>query len=416
MARNTRTATLIGPESSANAAIDVDVEVTALGDRDSEAAWDTWIDDLRSTENSGTIRAYKLSVGEDGSPNYGKGSKHALLGSWPHQMYDLDSLSEKLRKEFMEPGETAWFKVTGTTQGKSGTMCSQVVKLIRSKSAENTGPESLTQLFQLMQQGQERNAQMLREIIRPADAPVQAQGKGLAETAKEFAAILVPVLGPVLAALIARPAKPATDFGAMVDAMRSMKGFITGNDEEGNSNDTPTVAIIKSIAPALPQLLQILQQRNVAPVVAPRISAPAINQQFLPDAIPSGNPPRKIVDAVPTPKPASFAVPTSNPQQGVDKEMLDILKPQLEQLADVAAAGESAKDAAHLVVSMLQGLPQAERILQTLSTLVEDKAAFQRLAVLAPKIRAHADWFEQFRVELESILFEDDSQPSGDSG
>lgn len=408
MARQAQLITAADREKAADSVYSTDpTEITDLGDRDAEDAWNDWQEALRSSEAGGLIHAHRLPTDSDGNPLQGKGARFSHLGSWDHQLFSFEELVEKLRREFIKPGERAHIKLTGMVKGKRGSMFSQIVTIERAAvSTDGAGGESVSQLFRLMQEGQQQNAQMLREIIQPAIPTAQTPSRSFSDTAKEFTAILAPIVGPILAAWIARPAKPKSDLAELVGAMSQMKDFISGKSDNDDSESGTLATIIKAVAPALPDLAKVLASsaRPMAMPARPALSAPA------------------HVASIPTPaarpvaiSPAAVSVESSRVQEnspsGVTNEMISQIKPHLEELATLAEEKQDPKEVAKLLISMLP-----ETMLQILDNLVQDKATFQRLALLSPKVKLHAEWFESLRQAIDSELEQGDSDESQKEG
>lgn len=359
-------------------------------DPDSEQSWDEWIDALKNADTAGVIRAHRLPVDADGNPMLGKGSRQIYLGSWPHQLYTFDDLLAKLTKEFLKPGETAHVKLTGTAPGHRGVMFSRIVTLQKADGpvdpASNNG-ETIGQLFKVLQESQDRQLATLRDLMAPNPAPA-APGRGGMEIVKDIAAIMAPILGPAIAAYIARPALPKSDMGELLNVMVQMKEFVSGTSPS-ESEDSTTLGIIKAVAPALPQLLQILSHQPAAPPVVARPRLP--------------RPPMPTVDLS---KPSSIPQSSNAPTTEVDP-VLAQLKPQLDQLAQLAEQNADPIEVAKLTLQMIP--PDFQ---DKLAEIVADPAGFARMAVLSPELKKHSTWFESLRKALEDELFEKEEQPS----
>lgn len=368
-----------------------DAEVTQLGDADSEDAWDDWIEALKQSEDSGTVRAYKLPTDEDGNPRQGKGTRQITLGAWAHQLYSPKELEAKIVREFLKPGEIAHVKFMGTTSGRKGVMFSRIVTLQRAEEPAQD-KETVAGLFKLMQDGQQQQVQVLREIIQPV-APAQLQPSQTPAIMGRVLELAIPTLGTILAALIARP-KPQSDIGALIGAMSEMKSFITGEGGREESDST-AVAIVKAVAPAFPELLKLMAQ-NSAPVgtvqrrlPAPDGSRPTVARTVQATAMPSSTPP-PIVAA-------------SKPTGDNDVNFIELAN-QLEQLATLAEQKIDPAEVAKLVLTTIP--PEYD---ESLANLVETPANFARLGLLSPKMKLHAEWFENLRLALVQEIFEPDT-------
>lgn len=368
-------------------------QIMQIGDADSEAAWDEWISALKNNDAAGTVRAHRLPVDGDGNPMLGKGTRQVYLGSWPHQLYAFDDLLAKITKEFLKPGELAHIKLTGTAAGVRGQMFARIVTLQRADAPVDqttSGGETVGQLFKVMQESQQAQLAVMRELMTPAPIQQTTPARSGMEVVKDIAGIVTPLLAPAIAAMIARPPAPRSELADLIGAMAQLKDFMGGENNRDDS-DSPTIAIVKAVAPALPQLLQLLNQTPPAPALA---------RPMLPR--PRPNPTADLTAPTQTPNPAP-ASPSP-----MSQDMLDKLAPQIDQLATLAEQKADPVEVAKLTLQMLPA-----EIYDKLADLVADPAAFARLSLLAPRMKAHAAWFEQLRVALENELFEPD--PPGDS-
>lgn len=376
-------------EAAAEAEYTTQGEAMQLGDADSEDAWDDWIQSLKNAENTGTVRAYKLPTDEDGNPRLGKGTRQISLGSWAHQLYSPSELEAKIVREFLKPGEIAHVKFTGTSNGTRGTVFSRIVTLQRPE-AMAADKENVGTLFKVVQEGQAMQLQTLREIFQPPAAPVQSAG--MSPLLVKSLELSIPILGSIITAIIARP-KPQSDIGQLISAMADLKSLVPGS-ESPRDDDSTTVAIVKAVAPALPQLLQYLNSQ-------PKPPAATGQRQLASPGVAAVIDPTKptVVQASVRQPPPPFTTPPPTPgppdRTTGDTAMLAQLKPQLEMLAEIAARGEPPEEVAQL---LLQTLP--EEFDDALSRLVETPEAFKSLGLISPAIRQHAEWFERLRLAL----------------
>lgn len=382
-----------------------DGETIQLGDRDSEDQWDRWIEELKQTEATGVVRAYKLPTDENGDLKTSKGTRQITLGSWPHQLYEPDVLQAKIVREFLKPGEIAHVKFTGTSSGKSGVVFSRIVTLQKPDVPEGT-QESVGTLFKVVQEGQAAQLQTLREIFQPPATP--AQSFGLSPMLAKSLELSIPILGSIITALISRP-KPTSDISALIGAMADLKNLMPGGDGGGREDESTTAAIIKAVGPALPQLLEYLKATATQPAVAARpiqarIAAPLHGAQSgMQPTQPARRPPPVINPSQPSAPASRFRDSDASHPAGNDA-MLAQLKPQLEMLAEIAARGEPPEEVASL---LMQTLP--EEFDDALSRLVETPQTFQQLGLISPAIRQHAEWFERLRLALAAEFADPDS-------
>lgn len=354
-----------------------------IGDRDSEIAWDDWIQGLRESEGTGTVTAFKLPVDAEGNPSQGRGTRQARLGSWPHMLFTLEELSDKIIKGFLKPGETAHVRFVGTQPGTRGTIVQKIVTLSRS-STEPEHENEFASAMKITQEALDRQAQMMERLLVRDVAPQPQRNALISPELKEVLIACMPVVGTIVGALIQRP-KPKSDMTELLGALSSMKEFISG--ESSSKDEDTTLSIVKAVAPGAMQLLTTLAAQR-QPNAAPRrvIARPVPGTQPIRLNVPA---PAMSQSAVLTPSP-------SQPAKEVENDpMLAQLAPQLETLAQIAETNADPTEVAKLV---LDSVP--ESFDEKLWELISDPMRFNRLFILAPKLKSHAEWMEKLRVAL----------------
>jgi hypothetical protein len=354
-----------------------------IDDQDAQAQWEEWGEALKHSESTGSIRAYKLPMTEDGTPDVNsKGSKQIYLGTFEHQQYSFDTLCMHLRKAYMQPGEVMAVRLTAFTPGQRGTKFNRIITLQRSKDENETasGGSDFSALMREMRASQEQQARMMERILAPRAQEVLGPKADYLETATKIAGILSPIIAPALAAWIARPARKS-DLGEMVAALASLKDLANGGDGSG-SDDNSTTTIIKAVAPGALQLLSQLAA-NQRPAVVPVTR----QRPRLPPA-----PPQPMAPARAT----TTATETQSELSPEDNAMLAQLVPQLEQLAALAAQGADPQEVAQLV---METLPDDPEIDERLYAFLNRKVAYMTLFAL-PAVKPHKEWFERLRFAL----------------
>lgn len=372
-----------------------------LDDLDTEESWDRWIEDLKGSEATGTVQVYKLPLDSEGNPSMAKGARQIFLMSCAHQQYGFEELITLVKTRFMQPGELATIRITGRRSGTRGVMFNRIVPVQRETGNAPGVPESggnVLGVIQAMQAQNTRTNEMLERIMsgnRPPDAPPQ---KPASESVKEWLAILAPLAAPIVTAYLNRPA-PKSDLEGLIGAMVKLKD-LTGDGGGSADDENTTLGIVKAVAGPGLQLLNTLAQ-NRTPV--PQIPGPRRVRQVPPSiaaskAVPVSSPTGEHPGGVPAPSSESTPGTSSVPAPSKENEaMLAQLAPQLDQLATLAAQGAEPAEVAKLVMDML---PQNDDIDQQLYGIVSDAASFSRLAMLAPRMKEHAEWFEKLRVAM----------------
>ncbi len=374
-----------------------DAQPTFGGDADTEQAWNGWFDAIQNAEGQGKIRVYKVPTNEDGSPNLTSKGQIQMLTA-PHDQYNFDELCNIIRKDYMEPGETICVRMMGFREGVKGFEFNRIIMLKRGRSqapAEQANSQ-LGEILRAMQTSQESNAALMREMLTPREQPPQKSGL---ETLAQTAGIIGPLVIPLIAAWIAKPAvKPTNDLGMLMDAMLKLKDITSGNTQSENGEDNSMLGIIKAVAPTGLQLLNTLasQQRQIAPVRQQTI-APKIPQIAPPVAVSTNDVSAKL-DTIDTP-----------PQTSEIPPMIAKLKDMLAELITLCDAKQTPADVAELTLSML-----TEEYDAPLFELVSDVDKFGKLKMLNSGIATpeRAPWFEQLRQELFNRMVEPEDAPS----
>lgn len=371
----------------------VDNPLMPLDDLDTEESWDSWIDDLKTSEASGTVRVYKLPLDSDGNPTMAKGARQILLMSCPHQQYSFDDLIDHVKLNFLQPGEMATLRILGTRSGHRGVMFNRMVPVQRAASGANHSPESagsnVLGVIQAMQTQTRQQTEMLERIMRGERTAEPAAPK---ESIKEWLTVLAPIAGPIITAWLARPA-PKSDLEGLIGAMVKLKDLTGDGGGSGNEEDT-TLGIVKAVAGPGLQLLNTLAQnhgQNVphrirhVPASAKTATLPPANGVATSAA--SAQP---VPESPPVPPASQSAASETDP-------MLAQLAPQLEQLAAMAEQGADPAEVAKLVMDML---PNNDDLDQRLYGLLSDTSSFARLKLMAPKMQQFSEWFEKLRVAM----------------
>jgi hypothetical protein len=393
-----------------------------VDDADSEAAWDGWISDLKRANGSGLIRAAKLPTDEQGNPL--PNSKGQIqLGSWPHDQFDYDSLLAHIRMRFMKPGETIHVRITGTEPGKPGVKVNNIVSLQRDAPAVGTDAmtSQLGEVLTAMREDRAALTTTLQAILTPPAPPAApVPGPSAMVVMKDIAAVLTPFFAPIIAAWIARPSKPQSDIGQMIEAVARLKDLSNGGSEGGSNDDNSIAGLVKAVAPSGLQLLNTLAQnqqrpaalpppRGVPPaqvsarVVVPTAPIAPVHSSAVPPAAVRAND-GSDASVVPIVHPAPVAPSAPPPISHEDTSMLASLKPHLEELCNLADQSADAVEVAKLTLATLP--PEFD---EAIADLISNKENFERLRIICPRMTAHAAWFEMLRVTLETEIFEPDS-------
>jgi hypothetical protein len=349
-------------------------------DVDSEGSWDEWIKGLKDSDETGTVRAYRLPVDGEGNPTSAKG-RQILLGSWSHQLYTLEQLCEKVKADFMRAGEVAHIRFQGNQSGRRGVMFNKIITLQKAQTATDLTPVPQSETANVIRALQDGQSQMMQLMERLATKPEEPK-KDWLETFGKIAAILTPIATPLVTHLLTRQ-PPKSDLEALMGTMLKMKEFVNGDG--GGGEDESMSSMIKAIAPSALQAFAALAANQARPV------------------IPAGASPRRVMIRQPVPghvAPVPIVTPeTSAPAQtqAEFEPMLAQLKPQLDQLAQLAVQGAAPEEVAKLTLDML---PENDEFDAMLFDYLSDKSKFSRLFVLSPALGEQKDWAEKLRVAM----------------
>jgi hypothetical protein len=394
-----KTAELLGPEAEEAEFVEVKSSPAIFPielDPDSESSWDDWIESLKGSDHPGVVRAYRIPLDADGNPSVAKGSRQILLGTWPHQQFSYDDLIAKIKVEFLKPGEMAAVRFAGTQPGRRGVVFNKIVTLQRAAESGSSpvasGGLDTVGLLRAFQEATAAQQAMTERLLASREA---APAKPMSESVKEWLAILAPILGPAVLAIVNRP-KEKSDLEGLMGVVLKLKGM--ADDSKGGTDDeSTTMSIIKAVAPEGLKLLTALAQNQ-----QPRAALPSPTRRI---------PPRRVaapIEQVPTPTEPAPVQPPPEATTEADP-MLAQLKPQLDTLAEMAAQGADPAEVAKLV---LETLPATDEVDEQVLKLVSSPEAFGRLYILSPKFGEQREWGEKLRLAILAEFPEEEAPPA----
>lgn len=214
---------------------------------DVEAAFYEWKKSFDDSESPGTIRAFRIPHDEQGRAGHSSGNQ-IRLGMWPVDQYDFDTLCDKLKREYMPPGDTLMVvRLIGTLSGKSGVRFNKLVTLQRANQPETPGGTPKNEFADVMRSMQDSNERMMR-LFQEMRGPVTNEGNaggmsGMMQTVAMMRVLTEPMtqmMAPMMAALAGRPL-PATAPGASmketIETLMLMDKFM--GRRGGGGNDEP---------------------------------------------------------------------------------------------------------------------------------------------------------------------------------
>jgi hypothetical protein len=245
---------------------------------------------------------------------------------------------------------------------------------------------------------------------------------------KELLALIAPIAGSVITALLSRPGSPATDLPALITALRPtvapnptagmkdmMEMLTMMKDLTGDGGGSETAEILKSVTGlAGPVLTALAQPRAPAP---PRVSSPTppgapLRVQGNPVAtVPSAGPPpaQPVVLPMDTPSrphtnPATVAgvdlqAPSLPPLNQEQQTMFAELKLQVDALVQIAAGGADPVVVADTFFEQ-QMLAFDENAYGSFTEFLENPQFLQRIAIFNRDVMTHKDFFEAMRTRI----------------
>lgn len=362
-------------------------------DGDIENAWDQWGEALRNSETPGTVRVAKIPMDAEGNPQ-ANAKGQIQLGAFPFDQYDYDALLAHIRQKFMKPGETIAVRIMGFTSGSRGVQFNRIVTLQREapQTHDSGGQSNLGEVLTLMQQSQNAQAQMLREILTPVASASQMPQRNAVESLVDVVTKLGPTLIPLVAAWISRPTKPSSDLKGMIEAMVALQD-LRGDGSDRDSNQT--MDVIKSVAgPGLQLLTTLAQARNNTPQLPapirprlPPISAP------VPNKVDASNAEAVAANRIPvTQSEPEILTPQNN--EVPNMAALAQIKEHLKELASLAST-TTPDEAATFIMSVIPA-----DVDEQLYNVVSNKVSFAVLLKSSPEALAQKDWFERLRLAI----------------
>lgn len=395
----------------------IDATYIAAGDHDdpdTAADFDAFADEMRSTESSDAwITVTRIPM--DAQGNARANTKHAShLFQEPLGANTVADIIERIRRDFMQPGEKGMFRVIGSQKGTRGIKFNKILSIERGKEkpgeAQPAG-STFEQMMRAMQESQrladeraERMISALTTRVSPAADPIDQMTKMMTAMGA--------MMGPMMAVMAGRPMTPPTsptdDLVKLATTMKTLNGmFGGGNADEGGGDDI--VSIVKALAPMAAPALNLMAEskrgENLRLARAPRIAAP---------------PPKQIPAKVATPvtekvaQPSQAAKPTATPVATPDQQTtlseaekmnLEEMKSNLNTVCDLFDSGRAPDQIAKLV---LAAVPQEKD--EEFLALLDDDDYVNNMALLNPRVEQHRAKFEELRKAL-LAEYEPDTQP-----
>lgn len=394
-------------------------------DKDFEDGFTDWRESLKVDSKAGTVTAYRIPINERGELASGfKGQTD--IGSWPHDLYTLDELIDKIRAEYMG-ADTRWaVRFVGRVRGERGVRFNQIMMIGKSHQPSIApAKESTSDLLRAVSEMNSQNQAMFARLMetRPVNT---GPGFDMAGAATLITAIGGAV-SPIIAAMITKPAVPAIapDFNGIAGLLTAVGKFAgRGGSAPAASDMGEWAEILKAVAPMATPFIQGLMAaraaQTAAPPAVPALPAPGTvptpppaPAQPAPGAVaqrPTPPPPPAVVAGFDTPTPPPPAAPS--PEQQAVLAQLMKLKPEIDGLVQVAGVpGNDPVNVANLYFE--QGmLTASDDNYAAICDFIADpnwktKAAMVNAQISDPNL---ATFFEAFITQVRARILTEDAE------
>lgn len=409
---------------------------------DVEAAFYEWKKSFDDSESPGTIRAFRIPHDEQGRAGHSSGNQ-IRLGMWPVDQYDFDTLCDKLKREYMPPGDTLMVvRLIGTLSGKSGVRFNKLVTLQRANQPETPGGTPKNEFADVMRQMQDSNERMMR-LFQEMRGPVANDGNaagmsGMMQTVAMMRVLTEPMtqmMAPMMAALAGRPLPPpvpGSSIKELMETMMLMDKFM-GRRGGGGSDEPDWMKLTGAVAGVAKPLLEMAAARQQAEGTRTRKSlaappnAPAQPPPVQPVAPTTAAPtpvtpaparpvaPASGVDlSVPSPLPAgslaqgvNIEAPSSQHPAG-DASMFAEYKKQVDALVDVARNGADPIAVANAFFDQTM-MKLDDASYSGLADIVENESFVATIGIYNAQVKEYGAFFTDLRSQLMRRIADEES-------
>lgn len=386
----------------------IDATYIAAGDHDdpdTAADFDAFADEMRATESSDAwITVTRIPM--DAQGNARANTKHAAhLFQEPLGANTVADVINRIRNDFMVPGEKGMFRVIGSQKGTRGVKFNKILSIERGKektSDAQPAGSTFEQMMRAMQESQRLADERAERMISALTTRVSPSSDPIDQMTKMMTAMGA-MMGPMMAVMAGRPMTPQPDptdsLVKLATTMKTLNGmFGAGGGEEGGGDDI--LSIVKAIAPMAAPALQLMAEgkrsENLRLARQPRLAPPS---KAIPSKVPTA-PPKSSTTAQPTSPTASPPSQAAQPDQQTtlseaDKMNLEEMKANLNTVCDLFDSGRAPEQIAKLV---LAAIPQEKD--EEFLALLDDDDYVNNMALLNPRVEQHRDKFEELRKAL----------------
>lgn len=368
-------------------------------DPDVERAFSEFRDSLEESDGGGTLMVYRIPLDDNGSPA-GNSKAHSRLFATPMGALSLDDVCNKVRREYMRPGEVKiCIRLLASRAGERGIRLNRILILERAneQAPPPSGPAGdLASIMATVQRSIDASTarsealmqrmiemQMTRAQPAPAMDPMammQGVVSMMAVAQKMFA-------GPagMIPQAPADPFDQMTKFAALIPRLSALAGG--RQDDGGGMGD-----IIKAAAPAVAEIFKSINANPAKPAPA-RLPHPQRRQIREPAP---RTPAEEVAAEVAQTTAEATSISTEPKGDTMDIGAIKQLVGGLIEIAQVDPNGDKCEEAAG---ELLRQIPDEAD--DQIFELVSNAAQYRmKLQFVDPRAALYAEWFEKLRVAV----------------
>jgi len=381
------------------------ISAADMDDPDTAADFDTFADEMRQSESADAwITVTRVPMDAQGNPR--ANTKHSShLFQEPLGANTVVDIIERIRRDFMTPGEKGMFRVIGSQKGRQGIKFNKLLTIERGKEkGEAAGNDSFSQVMRAMQESQRLADERAERMISALTTRVSPGADPIDQMTKMMTAMGA-MMGPMMAVMAGRPMTPTPDptdsLVKLATTMKTLNGMFGGGAGTEAEDTSSLASIVKAIAPMAGPALQLMVEgkrgENLRLARQPKLAAPAKVAPKVIPAAPKGSETPKAAPGAPATADATSNVetPLTPEEQEIKNMELAELKKNLDTVVDLCESGRAPEQVAKLV---LAAVPQEKD--EEFLALLDDDDYVNNMALLNPRVEPHREWFEKLRGAL----------------
>ncbi len=377
------------------------ISAADMDDPDTAADFDTFADEMRQSESADAwITVTRVPMDAQGNPR--ANTKHSShLFQEPLGANTVVDIIERIRRDFMTPGEKGMFRVIGSQKGRQGIKFNKLLTIERGKEKGEAPTNSFEQIARMMQESQRMADERAERLISAMTTRVGPAGGDPIDQMTKMMTAMGAMMGPMMAVMAGRPMTPTPDptdsLVKLATTMKTLNGMFGGGAGAEVEDSSSLASIVKAIAPMAGPALQLMVEgkrgENLRLARTPKLAAPA---KVAPKVIPAAPKAAPKTDAPATADaPSNVETPLTPEEQEIKNMELAELKKNLDTVVDLCESGRAPEQVAKLV---LAAVPQEKD--EEFLALLDDDDYVNNMALLNPRVEPHRDWFEKLRSAL----------------